>query len=77
MTLSLPSAPAKSVKPAEPCIVTRTREDLATEDQTKLDGWLADLDVAAWRVADAIGVGPTTIKDHRGQRCGCYRGKTS
>ena len=77
MTLTLPTAPTKPVRPAEPCIVTRTRRLLPAEDQTKLEGWLEDRKVAAWRVAEAIGVSPTTIKDHRGQRCGCYRGKTS
>jgi len=73
MTLSLPSAPQRST--GQPCVVAVIRDGLAPEDQAKVDAWLADKNVAAWRVASAIDVGATTIKDHRGLRCGCYRGK--
>ena len=74
MTLSLPSAPQR--QNGQPCAVTVISDGLAPEDQAKVNSWLTDKDVAAWRVASAIGVGTTTIKDHRGKRCGCYRGKT-
>ena len=60
------------------CILMRTRAELEPEDRTILDDWLSErtprgaFAIQSWRIAQAIDVSNTAVKDHRAKRCNCW-----